>query len=112
MGEGVSIQASRKQRLDMSVVTISQQHLEAAKHKAGRKLSFDAVAALTPSENDLLNFEATPKLLKLINGGVKISGGELSNLPKLVNVPPFIIGFRVLILSHFLDTKRFAVLFC
>ena len=32
-------------------------------------------------KNDLLKFEAPPKLLKVITGGVEIRSGVLQNLP-------------------------------
>ena len=47
-------------------------------------------------KDDLLEFEATPKIAKINKRGVKIRSGGSSNLPKLMNVPPFIVGFRVM----------------
>ena len=46
-------------------------------------------------KNDQLKFEATSKLLKLINEGIKIWSRGFSNLPKLINILQFIVGFRV-----------------
>ena len=46
-------------------------------------------------KNYLHKFETTPKLLELINRGVKIRGREPSNQPKLIKIPLFIMGFRV-----------------
>ena len=43
-------------------------HLQTAKHKTGRETEFHAAPAFTSLENDLRKFEATSKLLKLING--------------------------------------------
>ena len=45
-------------------------------------------------ENDIHKFEATIKLLNRMGGQIKKLGSF--NLPKLIKISPFIMGFRVL----------------